>query len=101
MDLEIGFQIAPPTYLKLGSLKGHPSNGNGPVTVKFDRNPDFYNGSVSVRVRTEEELAGMQTRGIFGGLLGTVRWKGLGYVLGERTIEILQYVPISILFYGV
>ena len=85
--------------MKLGSLKGNPSKG--PITVKFDKNPDFYNGSVTVRVRTAEELAAMKTRGIFGGLLGLVDWKGLGLSIAKRAVEVLEYVPFSNLFYGV
>ena len=54
----------------LGSLKGNPSRA--PVTVDFDKNPDFYTGSVSVRVRAAEILAGMQTFGVFGGILGMI-----------------------------
>ena len=77
----------------MGLLKGSPSKG--PVTAKFDRNPDFYDGSLTVRVRTVEELAAMKTRGICGGLLGLINWKGLGQVISKRVIEVLEYVPFS------
>ena len=99
MDAEVGVQAAPETYLKLGALKGNPSKG--PITVKFDKNPDFYNGSVTIRVRTAEELAAMKTRGIFGGLLGSINWKGLGLNIAKRAVEVLEYVPFSNSFCGV
>jgi hypothetical protein len=101
IDAEVGIQLAPQTYLKLGELKGNP--GNGPITIEFKNNPDFYKGDLTVQLRTPEELraSGIQTLGIFNGLLAKYNFRGLGHSFVDAAFDFIEYVPISNFFYGV
>ena len=94
LNAQVGLQAAPEAYLTLGTLNGNPSKG--PLTAMFNQNPDFYNGSITVRTPTPQQLqaAGIQPL-IFGGLLANIDWKGLGLTIAKRAIDLLEYVSIS------
>lgn len=78
----------------MGPLVGHP--GAGPIIVNFDQNPAFYWGDLTVQFPEPGAVPGL-----FGGLIGTINWVGLGIQVTEAVIDIIRYVPISNFLYGV
>lgn len=81
----------------MGPLVGNP--GAGPIVVNFDQNPAFYGGGLTVQFPVP--VPGAPVPGIFGGLIGTINWVGLGIQVTEAVIDIIRYVPISNFLYGV